>query len=115
MGLFQVLKQRWSSHTTLSEIADEIADRSIDAVWQRVQCQIVTLAPAESRGYVRARGVAIVHSQLAAAATRHEVVKQLRPRLYALTVEAVIQRIQERVRENRVREDSGRPQLRRVA
>ena len=44
-----------------------------------------------------------------------KVVKQLRPRLYALTVEAVIQRIQERVRENRVREDSGRPQLRRVA
>ena len=110
MGLFQVIKQRWSSRTRLPQIADEIAERCIDAVWQRVQHQVGTLAPAEARGYIRARGVAIVQPRLVLASTRHEIIEHLRPQLYALTVEAVIQRVQRRVREN-----SGQRQLRRAA
>ncbi|HUG70098.1 MAG TPA: hypothetical protein VMM76_20275 [Pirellulaceae bacterium] len=97
MGLFQLIKRRWSSHTTLPQIADEIADRCIDGVWQRVQYEIGTLGPAEVRGYIRARGIAVVQPQLVSAATRHEVLEHLRPQLHALTLEAVIQRVQGRI------------------
>jgi hypothetical protein len=37
---------------------------------------------------------------LVAASARHEVSAHLRPQLYALTVEAVIQRVQSRARAN---------------
>lgn len=110
MGLLQVIKQRWNSHITLPEIADNVADQCIDAVWQRVQCQVASLAPAEARGYIRARGVAIVQPKLARESVEQEVVEQLRPQLYALTVEAVIRQVQLRVREN-----ASQPRFRRAA
>lgn len=110
MGLFQLIKRRWSSHTTLPQIADEIADQCVDAVWQRVQYEIGTLGPAEVRGYIRARGVAVVQPQLVSAAARHEVLEHLRPQLYALAVEAVIQRVQ-----GRMGATAGRRQLQRAA
>ncbi|MBI2480404.1 MAG: hypothetical protein HYV60_17740 [Planctomycetia bacterium] len=110
MGLFQIIKQRWSTRTSLAEIADEIADHCIDAVWQRVQYQVGTLAPAEARGYIRARGVAVVQPQLVLASTRHEVLEHLRPQLYALALEAIIQRVQGRVSASAVHR-----QLRRAA
>ncbi len=110
MGLFQAIKQHWSTQTTLPAIADEIAERCLDAVWNRVQFQVTTLAPAESRGYIRARGVAVVQRQLASDAARHDIPGRLQPQLYAMTVEAVIQRIHGRVRDN-----ASQPQLRRAA
>ena len=110
MGLFQVIKQRWTSRTRLPQIADEIAERCIDAVWHRVRQQVRKLSPAQARGYIRARGAAVVQLHLASASNRYDVVEHLRPHLQALTVEAVIQRVQRRAREN-----SGQHQLRRVA
>ena len=110
MGLFQVIKQRWTSQTKLPQIADEIAERCIDSVWQRVQHQVRKLAPAEARGYIRARGASVVQRHLVSASTRHEVVEHLRPHLHALTVEAVIQRVQRRIRES-----GGQRQFRRAA
>ena len=110
MGLFQVIKRRWTSHSRLPQIADEIAERCVNTVWQRVQPQVQKLAPAEARGYIRARGIAVVQPYLVTASTRHEVREHLRPQLYALTVEAVIQRIQARVRSS-----AGQHPLRRAA
>ncbi len=110
MGLFQLIKQRWTSQTTLPRIADEIADGCMEAVWQRVQHQVATLAPAEARGYIRARGIAVVQPQLTSAAARHEVLEHLRPHLYALAVESLIRRVQERVRRH-----VGQRQVRRAA
>ena len=110
MGLIQVIKQRWTSQARLPQIADEIAERCIEAVWHRVEHQIHELAPGEARGYVRARGIAIVQPQLVSASARHAVLEHLRPQLYALTVEAVIQQVQRRVREN-----ASQRQYRRVA
>lgn len=97
MGLFQIIKQRWMSRNTLPQIADEIADRCVDAVWQRVEFQVGTLAPAEARGYIRARGVAIVHPQIVSASAQHDVREHLRPQLHALTLEALTQRVQSRI------------------
>jgi hypothetical protein len=75
-----------------------------------VQHQAGKLSPAEVRGYVRARGVAIVETHLVSASARHEVLSHLRPQLHALTVEALIHRVQGRVRAN-----TGQRQLRRAA
>jgi len=108
MGLFQLIKQRWTSQTTLPQIADEIAEGCVEAVWQRVQHRAATLAPAEARGYIRARGIAVVQPQLISAAAQHEVLEHLRPHLYALTVESLIRRIQERVRKHVVHRQSRR-------
>ncbi|MEO8493938.1 MAG: hypothetical protein ABI614_02635 [Planctomycetota bacterium] len=110
MGLFQIIKRRWTSRTTLPQIADEIGDRCLESVWQRVQHQVAKLAPAEARGYIRARGIAVVEPQLAWAAEQHEVLEHLRPHLYALAVESLIRRVQDRAR-NR----AGQRHLRRVA
>ncbi|MBC8352345.1 MAG: hypothetical protein H8E66_10175 [Planctomycetes bacterium] len=100
MRMFQEIKQRWTSHTSLPEIAGEVADQCLEAVWQRVQHQVSTLSTAEARGYIRARGVAVVQPRLASASTEHDVLEQLRPQLYFLTVEAVIGRVQDRLREH---------------
>ena len=108
MGLLQLIKQRWTSQTTLPQIADEIADGCVEAVWQRVQQQVSTLAPAEARGYIRARGTAVVQPRLASAAAQHEVSEHLRPHLYALTVESLTRRVQERVRKHVVHRQSRR-------
>ncbi|HRX79141.1 MAG: hypothetical protein H6821_13110 [Planctomycetaceae bacterium] len=97
MRLFQLIKQRWLSQNTLPQIADEIADRCVEAVWQRVEYQIGTLAPAEARGYIRARGVAVVQPELVVLSARHEVREHLRPQLHALALEAIIQRVQSRI------------------
>ena len=110
MGLFQRITRRWTSRTGLPQIADEIADRCSDAVWQRVQYQVGKLAPAEARGYIRARGVAVVQPLLLSTSTRYEVLEHLRPQLHALTIEALIQRVQDRHRTS----TAHRP-LRRVA
>ncbi len=97
MGLFQLIKQRWTAKSTLPQIADEIADGCVEAVWQRVQYHVGTLAPAEARGYIRARGIAVVQPQLALISTRHEISEHLRPQLHALALEALIQRVQSRI------------------
>lgn len=97
MGLFQLIKQHWTSQSTLPQIADEVADQCVEAVWQRVQYQVGTLAPAEARGYIRARGVAVVQPRLISASTRYEVLEHLRPQLHALALEALIQRVQGRI------------------
>ena len=110
MGLFQLIKQRWTSQSTLPLIADDIAERCLEAVWQRVQHQVATLAPNEARGYIRARGIAVVQPQLASAAAQYEVLEHLRPQLHALAAESLIRRVQERVRQH-----AGNHRLQRVA
>ncbi len=110
MGLFQVIKQRWDSQANLAEVANEVADRCIEAVWLRVQPQVATLAVAEASGYIRARGIAVVQPQLASAVTQHAIAASLQPQLYALTVDAVIAQVQ-----NRLRHDSAGRAARRAA
>ncbi len=104
MGLFQQIMRRWNSAPDLSEIADQIADRSFDAVWHRVSRQILTLAPAQARGYIRARGVAVLHQQVALSLSQHRIDAESQPQLYALSVESLIRRVQTRARAITMRE-----------
>ncbi len=108
MGLFQAIKQRWNSQANLVEVANEVADRCIEAVWARVQHQVGTLAVAEARGYVRARSVSIMQAQLASVSTEHAIAASLQPRLYDLTVNAVVAQVQQRLRANSLGQSSRR-------
>ena len=44
-------------------LADKVATRSRQAVWNRVSHRLHDLAGAEARGYVRARGAAIIEAE----------------------------------------------------
>jgi hypothetical protein len=99
MGLFQVIRQQWNASTNLPEIANEVADQCMEAVWLRVQYRVNSLVPNEAAGYVRARSGAVVRKQLASAVASHNVAEQLRPQLASLTEQRLYQRIQTRVRE----------------
>jgi len=50
----------------------------------------------------------VVQPHLTSAAARYEVVEHLRPHLYALTVESLIRRVQERVGKHIVHRQSRR-------
>jgi hypothetical protein len=47
----------------VSALAERVAGRSRMGVWQRVLHQISTLGPIEARGYLRARGIAVVRDE----------------------------------------------------
>jgi hypothetical protein len=47
----------------VTQMAERVAGRSRMGVWQRTMQQLPTLGPTEARGYLRARGTAIVHEE----------------------------------------------------
>ncbi|MBW8885468.1 MAG: hypothetical protein JF612_12005 [Planctomycetia bacterium] len=47
----------------VTQMAERVAGRSRMGVWQRTMHQLPTLGPTEARGYLRARGIAIVHEE----------------------------------------------------
>ena len=94
MGLFDQIVRRFDGEAALTKLADQIAERCFEAVWQTVQGQLLTLAPAEARGYIRARGSRVLRRQVDAVANRESVTGTERSRLYSLTVNAMILRVQ---------------------
>ena len=59
MGWLSFVK-RLRHRRTFDRWALEIAQRSQDSVWQRVQARAASMPPAEARGYIRARSLPIV-------------------------------------------------------
>jgi hypothetical protein len=47
----------------VTQMAERVAGRSRMGVWQRTMHQLPTLGPTEARGYLRARGISIVHEE----------------------------------------------------
>ena len=47
----------------VTQMAERVAGRSRMGVWQRTMHQLPTLGPTEARGYLRARGIPIVHEE----------------------------------------------------
>ena len=63
MGLFSFFsKQR--EEQRLANLADEIAERVRDVVWQRVRERVPTLGINETRGYVRARSASVIQAEV---------------------------------------------------
>ena len=49
----------------ITAMAERVAGRSRMGVWQRVVHRLAKLGPTEGRGYLRARGIAIVRAETA--------------------------------------------------
>jgi len=47
----------------VTQMAERVAGRSRMGVWQRTMHQLAALGPTEARGYLRARGMAVVHEE----------------------------------------------------
>src|SRR4051812_14337013 len=47
----------------VTQMAERVAGRSRMGVWQRTMHQLPTLGPTEARGYLRARGISVVHEE----------------------------------------------------
>src|SRR5437870_8217800 len=47
----------------ITQMAERVAGRSRMGVWQRTMHHLPTLGPTEARGYLRARGISIVHEE----------------------------------------------------
>jgi hypothetical protein len=98
----------WTRHLTAwlgsnrhTELAERVAGRSRLLVWQRVAARLVTLDPAEARGYIRARAIAVIHEQTDRLIEQEGPrVATMRERIIAaaseLLVESLVARTQER-------------------
>lgn len=53
----------WLGVDRVTAFAERVAGRSRLAAWQRVQGGAIALAPAEARGYVRARTISVVKEE----------------------------------------------------
>jgi hypothetical protein len=98
MGWFDQITRRLDSEAGLPALADQIADYCFESVWQRVQGQLLGFAPSEARGYIRARASQVLRVQVRAAADRERMTTTQRTRLYTLTVNSTVQRIQSHAR-----------------
>lgn len=90
---------RFRSHTSLTQLADKVAECCFESAWQRVDPRLVTMSANESRGYIRARGASLITRHVEAVATRNELAADRTPQLYALAVESLISRVQSHARE----------------
>jgi hypothetical protein len=62
MTVSEVVSQLLGSDR-IAEMAERVAGRSRMGVWQRVMNRLGSLGPTEARGYLRARGIAVVREE----------------------------------------------------
>ena len=82
------LLQQLNLHRQLEVMADQIAATTSDRVWGRVADVISQLGPAQARGYVRARALAVVHAELRA----HTTDVAIRSQLQDLALQRIVDR-----------------------
>ena len=61
---FSTLFTPWLAKNTVAELAERVAGRSRQLVWQRIQHRIATLPAAEARGFIRARSSTIIEDEI---------------------------------------------------
>jgi len=96
MRFWDTVKRRVQPETTLIEVAEQLAERCFERVWQRVRGHLATLSAAEARGYIRARGILVLRPAVGEAVEQRSFSQAEGAALYALTVQAVSQRVQAR-------------------
>jgi hypothetical protein len=94
MRWFDQLKRRFDSEAGLPALAERIAEQCFEVVWQRVQGQLLGFDPSEARGYIRSRSSQLIRIHVRAAADHAKMTTTQRTRLYTLTADTTIQRIQ---------------------
>ena len=90
MKLLDALRHR-SQMRKAADLAVEIADRSRQKVWSRVQKLIFEMDPQEARGYVRARTTAVIREQmLLSLGTRHNLPESVVAMIATMSTERVV-------------------------
>jgi hypothetical protein len=93
MGLRSILQRWFGDDRTARALSLEAARRCETAVWQRVGDRATTMPLAEARGYVRARGAAIVRRQVELVLLSHpETSAVSRVQVLELALEAAVVR-----------------------
>jgi hypothetical protein len=86
----QWLKQLrdWSGQSRVAELADDVASRSFETVWQRVYPSVIGMSLEETRGYARARAAVVVSDKIELAQLSDHRINQ--QRVYALALDTVV-------------------------
>ena len=82
--------RNWTGHSKITEMADNVASSSFEAVWQRVYPSVIGMSLEEARGYARARAAIVVSDKINLAATQLNSRRINRQQVYALAMDAVV-------------------------
>lgn len=89
----------WQKRQNLmDELANRIATRSFNSVWQRVAGQCMDMSPAEARGYIRVRAVQVVSREMLVAKAHQQYDSSARDRLLELSLRSVVLQTLEQIR-----------------
>ena len=89
MNILQLLKSRLSRDISVAESAERIADASFELIWRHVQGRVLTLSPAEARGYVRARA----RGSLQRAVEEHPMPTGFKSLVFAQAMDKTLRRV----------------------
>jgi len=93
----------------IGELADQIARRSQDPLWQRVGRRAATMTPAEAKGYIRAWSAEVIVAQIDLARVAHRELSEAdESRLTTAARERVVEMLLSRIRAARSREAARR-------
>ena len=82
----------------MDELANRIATRSFNSVWQRVSGQCMRMCPAEARGYVRARAVPVVAREMQVAKAHQQYDSATRTQIFEASLQNVVLQTLEKIR-----------------
>ena len=80
-----------SGTNQLQTLAQSVASHSLESVWYRVRMRLPTLGVNEARGYVRARAIAIIRSQIDEFVSDGTIAERFRDRVARIASELVVQ------------------------
>ncbi len=82
--------RNWTGRVKLTELADDVASGSFEAVWQRVYPAVIGMSFEEARGYARARAAIVVSDKIELAFAQLDKQHIDQRRVYALALDAVV-------------------------
>ena len=74
----------------LEKTAVRVAERSLKAVWQRVESRLEHLSANEARGYIRARSLVLVNNEISAVVDARRISDARRERILDRALEQVV-------------------------
>ena len=96
MALLSGLVYRIRWHRRLHELAEEIVERAIEPMWERVADRVLGMSLPESRGYIKTLATAEIRQQAAILLRFLELPGHWQPQLAALASEALAARVAQR-------------------
>ena len=88
MKLLHFVSSRLQSDVKSVSLAEQIAERCFERAWQRVAGEVQRMAPAEARGFVRARAADVLGDALGEQAETRD-----HERIYARAMNSIVRRV----------------------